>query len=309
MIKEHQMRISAISWVVTILLIFMVSIASAATENEGKTGMAFLKVGVGARAAGMGEAYSAVASDATAAYWNPAGLVASDGSNIVLMHNRWLLDIRSEFGAVQVKKHFALHVYSYHIGDIPVRTIPSEEPLEETSAQYLSIGASYAHSFQRQLDAGITVKYLFEKIFVYSASGYAFDLGVRYKLLQPNIIVAGTLQNLGKMGKLDNESTRLPVVTRIGGMYHIPKEVGPMHFMVALDIVKPVEENLRLHLGSEILFWNQVALRGGYVDGYENRNVSFGVGVYKSAFQFDYSLTPLQEDFDTGHRFSLKISL
>ena len=303
------MRKLAIFGIVFMIAISAVSIVFAASENEGKTGMAFLKVGIGARAAGMGEAYSAVASDASAAYWNPAGLVASDGSNIVLVHNRWLLDIRSEFGAVQIKKHFALHVYSYHIGDIPVRTIPSEEPLEETSAQYLSIGASYARSFSRQLDAGITVKYLFEKIFVHSASGYAFDLGLRYKLFEPNIIVAGTLQNLGTMGKLENESTRLPVISRIGAMYDIPKKIGPMHFMVAFDVVKPVEENLRLHLGGEILFWNQVALRAGYVNGYENRNVSFGVGVYKSAFQFDYSLTPLQEDFDTGHRFSLKISL
>lgn len=287
----------------------MLLAAFAATENEGKTGMAFLKVGVGARAAGMGEAYSAVATDASAAYWNPAGLVASEGSNIVLVHNRWILDIRSEFGAVQIKKHFALHVYSYHIGDIPVRVIPSEEPLEETSAQYLSIGASYARSFGHQLDAGITVKYLFEKIFVHSASGYAFDLGLRYKLLVPNIIVAGTLQNLGSMEKLENESTRLPVISRIGAMYHIPKEIGPMNIMLAFDVVKPVEENLRFHLGSEIMFWNQIALRTGYVSGYENRNMSFGVGVHKSAFQFDYSLTPLQEDFDTGHRFSLKVSL
>ena len=292
-----------------LLFIFAFTAAFAASENEGKTGMAFLKVGVGARAAGMGEAYSAVASDASAAYWNPAGLVASPGSNIVLVHNRWLLGIRSEFGAVQIKKHFALHVYNYHIGDIPVRVIPSEEPLEETSAQYLSIGATYARSFSRQLDAGVTLKYLFEKIFVHSASGYAFDLGLRYKLLEPNIIVGGTLQNLGKMDKLQNESTRLPVITRIGAMYHIPGEVGPMHIMLAFDVVKPVEENLRFHLGSELLFWDQVALRAGYVDGYENRNVSFGIGVHKSSFQFDYSLTPLQEDFDTGHRFSLKISL
>ncbi len=79
--------------------------------------------------------------------------------------------------------------------------------------------------------------------------------------------------------------------------------------MFAFDVVKPVEENLRFHFGSELLFWNQIALRGGLVNGYENRNVSFGVGVHKSGFQFDYSLTPLQEDFDTGHRFSLKISL
>lgn len=295
--------------IVIISFVLITSAAFAASENEGKTGMAFLKVGVGARAAGMGEAYSAVASDASAAYWNPAGLVSSPNSNIVLMHNRWLLDIRSEFGALQIKRHFAFHVYNYHIGDIPVRTIPSEDPLQETSAQYLSMGVSYARTFSRQLDAGITVKYLFEKIFVHSATGFAVDVGVRYKIMEPNIVVAGVLQNLGKMGELENEATRLPVITRVGTMYRLPNEIGPMHLLFAFDVVKPVEENLRFHIGSELLFWNQIAVRGGLVNGYENRSVSFGIGVHKSAFQFDYSLTPLQEDFDTGHRFSLKISL
>lgn len=292
-----------------LLLMVLVILAFAASENEGKTGMAFLKVGVGARAAGMGEAFTAVANDASATYWNPAGLASGNGSNIVLMHNRWLLDIRSEFGALQIKKHFALHVYSYHIDDIPVRAIPSEDPLENTGAQYLSMGASYARSLSQKLDAGITIKYLFEKIFVHSAAGYAFDLGLRYKLQNPNIVLAGVFQNLGKMGTLENESTKLPVISRLGAMYLLPKEIGPMHLMFAFDVVKPLEENLRLHIGSEILFWNQIALRTGLMNGYDNRSLSFGLGVHKSAFEFDYSLTPLQEDFDTGHRLSLKIAL
>lgn len=292
-----------------LFLVVLFSLAFGASENEGKTGMAFLKVGVGARAAGMGEAFTAVANDASASYWNPAGLAAANGSNIVLMHNRWLLDIRSEFGALQIKKHLALHVYSYHIDDIPVRIIPSENPLEETRAQYLSIGASYARSISQKLDAGVTVKYLFEKIFVHSAGGYAFDLGLRYKLQDPNIVLAAVFQNLGKMGTLENEATKLPVISRLGAMYLLPKEIGPMHLMFAFDVVKPLEEDLRLHVGSEILFWNQIAVRSGLVNGYDNRSLSFGLGVHKSAFEFDYSLTPLQEDFETGHALSLKIAL
>ncbi|NMC43939.1 MAG: hypothetical protein GYA46_08465, partial [candidate division Zixibacteria bacterium] len=34
----------------------------------------FLRVGVGAKAMGLGEAFTAVADDASAVYWNPAGL-------------------------------------------------------------------------------------------------------------------------------------------------------------------------------------------------------------------------------------------
>jgi len=46
------------------------SAASAATRETG----AFLKVGVGARAMGLGDAFTAVSDDGTAFYWNPAGL-------------------------------------------------------------------------------------------------------------------------------------------------------------------------------------------------------------------------------------------
>ena len=56
---------------------FIVSLISAATPlgaDEGAHAAEFLSHGVGARALGMGSAFVAVADDATATYWNPAGL-------------------------------------------------------------------------------------------------------------------------------------------------------------------------------------------------------------------------------------------
>ncbi|MCB0258896.1 MAG: hypothetical protein KDE62_04125, partial [Calditrichaeota bacterium] len=111
-----------------IFLLAWVSVTFAGNENEDKTGMAFLKVGVDARAAGMGEAYTAATNDAYATFWNPAGLLSATQSNVVLMHNRWLFDVNSEFGAVQFRKQkssFAFHVYSFNVGAIEVRNIPS----------------------------------------------------------------------------------------------------------------------------------------------------------------------------------------
>ena len=43
-------------------------------SKVGTTAAQFLKIGVGARAIGMGGAFVAVADDATAIYWNPAGI-------------------------------------------------------------------------------------------------------------------------------------------------------------------------------------------------------------------------------------------
>ena len=63
-------------------------------DHAGATGMAFLKVGIGGRAVAMGGAYSAVSGDATAGYWNPAGLIGIEGRDVVWMHFAWFQGIR-----------------------------------------------------------------------------------------------------------------------------------------------------------------------------------------------------------------------
>ncbi len=295
---------------VLILFLMITGIASlrAGSENNGQTGMAFLKVGVDARAAGMGEAYTAVSQDAYAAYWNPAGLMGAKQSNLGFMHNVWIFDVTGEFGAVQFagkKSSLAFHVYNVNVGDIEVRDIPSVDPLEETSAHYISMGVSYARRLSPALDAGITAKYLFEKICVESATGYAFDLGVRYTGLGKHTALAASIQNLGSMNTLQNEKTSLPKLFRAGAMYTLPQSSGSLDLLFAADMVKPFEENLRIHLGTEATLWRQLVLRAGYQTGYESRSVSFGLGIRKSFFHFDYSYTPFQDDLGEGQRFSI----
>lgn len=46
----------------------------------------FLRIGVGARALGMGSAFMGLSDDGTAAYWNPAGLATLDHREITAMH-------------------------------------------------------------------------------------------------------------------------------------------------------------------------------------------------------------------------------
>lgn len=63
--------------VVVVLVGFV--FARNARADEGSYALEFLTVGVGARALGMGGAHVALADDATAAYWNPAGLADVPG--------------------------------------------------------------------------------------------------------------------------------------------------------------------------------------------------------------------------------------
>ncbi len=67
---------------VLLLLGFLIPGSAFATRYAGE----FLRIGVGARALGMGSAFAGLADDGTAAYWNPAGLATLDDRQITLMH-------------------------------------------------------------------------------------------------------------------------------------------------------------------------------------------------------------------------------
>src|SRR5258708_37140292 len=71
----------------------------AQVNGAGSTSTNFQKIGMGARAVGMGEAFSSVSDDATAVFWNPAGLILAKGTQFNLTHAEWLQGVTNEFFA------------------------------------------------------------------------------------------------------------------------------------------------------------------------------------------------------------------
>jgi hypothetical protein len=78
------------------LLLILALSPGAWAISEG--GAIFLMIRPGARAAGMGSAFAAVSDDATATYFNPAGLAFLDHRELSLMHSPWLSSIWRDVG-------------------------------------------------------------------------------------------------------------------------------------------------------------------------------------------------------------------
>src|SRR4030066_508493 len=57
----------------TIMSLFFVNL-NELKASTSQSAVLFLRIAAGARAAGMGESFVAIADDATATHWNPAGL-------------------------------------------------------------------------------------------------------------------------------------------------------------------------------------------------------------------------------------------
>ena len=83
-----------------LLFLFAVSLGEAA-QAAGSTSAAFLRLGAGARASAMGESGVALADDAGATFWNPAGLLQFNEYGVHFTHSEWLVGLKHEFaGAV-----------------------------------------------------------------------------------------------------------------------------------------------------------------------------------------------------------------
>src|SRR5689334_13804699 len=78
----------------------MATTASYGGADGGTTGANILNIGVGARAIGMGEAFTAVSDDVSSLYWNPAGLALLNQSQGAFMYNQSLKDLAYSNAAV-----------------------------------------------------------------------------------------------------------------------------------------------------------------------------------------------------------------
>ncbi|MDQ3020700.1 MAG: PorV/PorQ family protein [Bacteroidota bacterium] len=290
------------------LLMFVCSNIFAQNDGAGNTGLAFLKLGVGARSIAMGEAYSSLSDDATAFIYNPARLNFGVTSNVSLMHNASVQDVNTDFIAAKFtlgsKLALGVGFFSTSVNDIEIRQIPGAS-IGTFDAQNLSTGVSLGYKINPNLSVGVTGKFLFEKIYVDEASGFGFDIGSNYS--KDNFSFALVLSNLGSMTELKNQKSKLPSSIRLGGSYKYTKNNLGLTF--GLDGLK-VFDGGEFHVlaGGEAGYKDFVFLRLGYQTSFENKGISTGLGFKYKAFTVDYAFVPYQNEFGTSNTFSLGIN-
>jgi hypothetical protein len=280
---------------------------SARAADPGDTGLAFLKIGVGARAAAMGEAYAAVAQDPTATYWNPAGIANAPDLEFHASHNEWISDVRYEYvSVVQGLRGHALgaSVALLHMGSMEGRDDTGQ--FTETFHAYdFAAGLTYARRVLRPVEVGATAKILYERIQDFTTTGFAVDLGARYRTPVRGLTVATTLTNLGPELKYEEDAFLLPVSGRVGAAYRTLALLDGL--IVAADARFPNDSDAKGHLGAELWVHEAVALRGGAKLGYDEELGTVGFGVKYREYALDYAFVPFSETSQLGdtHRLSI----
>lgn len=285
---------------------------TAAQTNGGTTAASFLQVGVGARGAGFGGAYTAVCNDATATYWNPAGLARMESSQISFSHFSWLQDINFEQAAVgwQMNDNLTLGAgFTYvNYGVIEGYDINNVQT-ENVSANDFVASVSAAMNATERLSVGATVKYINQGIGGVSATAFAFDLGGQANMGMFN--VGAAVRNVGQNLKFIDESDKLPSSFVLGfSATTLQGQVTP-----ALDFVVPFEGEVVVRSGLEYSFRGTYFVRGGYgfyptsdERGYVS-GATFGAGMRMRGYEINYSFSPEEQlSSESIHRISLAMS-
>ncbi|KPL18847.1 MAG: hypothetical protein AMJ92_05920 [candidate division Zixibacteria bacterium SM23_81] len=302
----------------TFLILFIFALVpptalSAPHSEAGKAGLAFLKMGIGARAVGMGEAFVSMADDATALYWNPAGICQLQGGHLTLMHAEWFQDVRLEYLGAALGRESSAYGFSFTFntaGEIERRVKASHQPLGTFSAHDMALSLSYARKMSPRWNLGLSLKALYEKIYLDDAWGWALDLGFLYKPPVEGLAVGGSILTLGPKMKLRHENFSLPTIYKLGLNY----SPAPFHFksgnlILAMDLSKPTDNQPRINWGGELRLMDRIALRSGYQLGYDEKGFSSGIGIYQQRFRLDYAFVPYSSDLGETHRISLGIEL
>lgn len=293
-----------------LILIIIFLTTAVFPQSAGKSGLSFLKIGAGARNMALGDNGTVFGGDASAVFYNPANLLQCKSDEILLMHNSWIQDVSSEIIAAKITiagLPVGVGINSTSVKDIEIRTRPGEK--EGTfNAQYFMGSLSTAFHVYMGIDAGLTVKYLYEGSYSEAANGYALDFGVTWKNAYENISIAAALKNAGAMDELYREKTELPTEIRLGAYYPVGEVGSKISIITGVEFQKyTAYDDSHINIGAEASYDNMVSVRAGYMTMYEAKSITTGLGIRWNNIDVDYALTPFTTDLGTAHTFSVKI--
>jgi len=300
----------------TILLALPTAVLAAGFAKVGTYGGQFLKIGVSARATGMGSAFTGVADDASAVFWNPGGLVNVRGNEVAVNHVVWPADIKLSSAVVafnprSIPGTFAFSMRSLWMDPQLVRTAYNPEGTGETfDSGSTSFGLTYARFFTDKFSVGFTLNYLHMGLAETAVNSGAFDFGVMYRIGIRDLKLGMAMQNLGGKYQFDERESKLPVVFKIGASINAFKNERQA-LALALEFQHPADNLERANVGLEYSLNTYFFARAGYHINYDTDGLAFGFGAAIPTGE----ATRLQADYsgvDMGplglvHRFTLSV--
>lgn len=298
-------------------------------QRAGISTAQFLKIGVGGRATAMGDAFVALANDASALYWNPAGIVQFEKNQLIFSHNNWVVDINHDFiGAVyhlDETNAFGVSLTTLTMDDMKVTT----EFAPFGTGEYfgykdMAIAVTYARKMTDQFSFGGSVRYIESTMDKLKMRGIMIDLGTYYWTGLGSTRFAVTVTNFGNNLAPDGEVVLLgkrnisewqsfapPTIFRIGFAFE-PYQNEEHKVTTSIQLNHPNDNSENVSTGVEYSWKDILFLRGGYKINVEEQDFTFGAGFNVPVSIADFTLDYAYSNFSrlgSAHRFSIILGL
>lgn len=302
----------------------MLLFRTAYSQDTG-SGLDFLNIGPSARSLSISQATTASLTGPTSIYSNPALLALEPLSSAEANYTLWISNVNNQFAAFNYKKHqtaYAFAVFKSGSDGFEARDSPGSSA-GNFSVGYLSIAGAIARQIG-PLSFGVTAQYLREEVFQFRANGFAFTGGVSARIFEDRITAGISINNLGDMESLDEQSTKLPSSINAGLHFDLLEFTStgfndlPILISFIADWKKPIEsESVSIDfdqdstddfisLGLSVNAGDLLFLQSGYRFGPTERPLSFGMGLSIEPIRVNYAIVPFSTGFGTVHSFGVQ---
>jgi len=332
--------------ILALVVLLLPAGSSYGVERVGTTAYQFLKLNVGVRGVGMGNALVAGADDATAMFWNPSGLGWMENREVALSHVNLPADINYDLVALAWPVGdlgvFGLQMGVLHMDDMEVRTAETPEGTGELfTASDIQVGLSFSRMVTDRFVFGVTGKFIREELAEYMSENFTIDAGLQYQTGFRSLRMGMVMQNYGPDGLFDGNfvdyrqsagttgeaverdfvETIQPLAFKAGVVADLESMAGMdmggnASGLVALQFEHPSDNTERVNSGLELLY-GPLALRAGYNFNYDSDGFAIGFGIKQKisgkALKFDYAYADMGDMTDTSsfsnqpHRFALAL--
>lgn len=313
-------------------------------KKVGTSSAAFLRIPVGVRGTAMGSAFVSIADDASAMFWNPAGIARIQKKSAYVDYSSWLPGLTfNYFGFVlplQEVGTLGVNVTALTSKDMEVTTIDQPQGTGETfSTSSVAVGLAYARNLTDRFSIGANFKYINESILNSNAGGFAIDIGTLYDTPFPGIRLGVSISNFGTNMRIDGEDLNVrvdiapeqegnnqsvvgrlrtddfdaPLIMRVGLSWDAINSENN-RLTLAVDGQNPNDNGQSLNVGGEYaLFKEMLILRGGFNELFlddREKGLTLGVGINYEVSGVEVSGGFAYQDFkhlDGITRFTLEL--
>ena len=278
---------------------------------QANDGLALLKNGHGAHQEGFGEAAVSIANQVDGSNYNPALIQHFQSFSASFGHTEYWDNIKLESGffAMPLSKKINMHggIRFASVDKLEKRISPTQEPLSLFDFQDISLKTGFTYVKSEKLSLGFAFGWFFEKNDIWSGSSFNIDLGMHYQA-SSNLQIGAAITNLGSSfqltadGEVSSNDISLPTRYALGGNYTYGKYVGALDFVI-------LDDELRLHLGTEAHVHELFDIRAGYMFNYDSKNFTAGTTFTKRNIKIDYAFVPYSNDLGTTHMFNFTFSI